>query len=326
MKKIIVILLACVLVLSACGSADRAAELMSDSVDYMPAPQAEMDFWADDSFEMEEMALFSMAPSEMAVGAAQRNVAEYGGTIVTEPVEQPQRSVTETRRIIRNGQVEMETYEFDMAISLLRNIPESVGGYVENSSLGAERGRGDGRRLFNIVMRVPVEQFDAVITQIEGLATVTGSRQWAQDVTDQFYDTQTRLNTLLIEEDRILSLIDRAESLAEILDLEQRLSAVRLQMGRYQSSLNALIQQTTYSTINVTLRELLEEDEEDEYIPVPPPTFGDRLGGAFASSWGGTLAVLQVVAVLVVGAAVPLGLLGLLAWIGYRIYRRYRTA
>ena len=244
---------------------------------------------------------------------------------MVETTEQRQ-SITQTRRIIREAHVDMETYDFDDAMNALRDVPTLFGGYIERSSLDTlmrtARHRETTRR-FRITLRVPVEKFDTALSYVEGLATVEISRQSAQDVTDQFYDMETRLETRLIEEDRILALIEEADTLREILDLEQRLSAVRLQIGRYQSSLNELTQQTTYSTINVTLWELQEDEEE---ILIAPLTFTQQLGEAFSTSLSGTGRALQEFAVFLAGAFVPLIILGALGYIIFKIFMRYRAA
>ena len=338
MKKTIAILVfGIIFVLAACGSNSNDAVAPSpmqaialDSVALMDAgsgdgawvmmPPPATESWAYSA----DTAVFG----EMAAVEVQRNIETETMEVAVQHMTDT-RGTTERRRVIRNAQIDMETYDFEDVMDSLRDIPQSVGGYIERSSMStSNRPTGVGQtsqRTFNIVMRVPEEQFDEIVRQIERLATVTTSRQSAQDVTDQFYDMQTRLDTLRIEEERLLYLIEQAETLSEILNLEQRLSAVRLQMGRYQSSLNNMIQQTTYSTINVVLWELLEDEEEEEEEYIAPPTFGDRIGGAFASSMNGTMWALQEFFVLFAGVVLPLVILGALGFGVYKAYRRYRS-
>jgi len=326
MKKILTILILGILFTVTACSGNDSAELtsMPAAAPAAGAPMPDMAFQTAEpwDFALDEASFYGNFESGNWVEMPQ--VAE-SPAVSPNPTATAnhQTPVTERRRIIRNANIDMETYDFDNAMNALRDIPLSVGGYIERSSMNSDAGRHGTARRFNITMRVPEAQFESVVRQIEQYATVTTSRQSAQDVTDQFYDMQARLDTLAIEEDRLLYLIEQATSISEILNLEQRLSSVRLQIGRYQSSLNTMIQQTTYSTIHVTLIELLEDEDA---APIAALTFGERMGGAFSSSVNGTIWALQEFIVLFAGAIIPLAIVGALAFAVYKVYRRYRSA
>ena len=218
------------------------------------------------------------------------------------------------RHIIQTASVELETEYFNEVVDQLRRIAPDVNGYISSEMLAATA-RPAPR--FTIVLRVPAATFDMVLSQVEALAYVRVRNQWAQDVTDQFYDMIGSLEIRQVEEERILALIDEAETVQELLALEQRLGNTRLVIERYLSQLNEMAGQIAYSTITVTLIDVSEV--EDTALA---PTMGERIGGAFGASIGGTVRAVQGVIVFMAGAIIPMTILGLAAFGAYKIARK----
>jgi hypothetical protein len=214
-------------------------------------------------------------------------------------------------------------YDFDFTVAALRDVAPNLGGFVERSNLGARTIRGEEVREFTITLRVPVDEFEIALRQIETLAQVVGATQQAQDITAQFYDMASRLETRRIEEERILMLIDQTERLNELLDLERRLGQVRLQIERYEGQLYNMAQRSAFSTINVMLREVLEAAEEivEEEEIILIVTLGDRIGSAFGGSVDGTSRFFQEMLIFLAAAIIPLTAIGLVVFAGIKMAR-----
>jgi len=215
------------------------------------------------------------------------------------------------RHVIQTADVVLHTEYFGEVETALRQLAPDVNGFVESAM-----STNHGQRRFTIVLRVPVASFETVLRQIEGLAYVRTLNQWAQDVTDQFYDMTGSYNIRRLEEERILALIQEAETVHELLALEQRLSNTRLSIERYLSQLNHMAGQIAYSTITVTVIDV-SEVPSDALVP----TLGERIGGAFGDSVGGTVRAVQNVVVFMAGAIVPLVLIGIVAVAIYLVIR-----
>ncbi|MDR0273128.1 MAG: DUF4349 domain-containing protein [Clostridiales bacterium] len=227
--------------------------------------------------------------------AMARATMSGGGAAVSweEVAEQTQ------RQIIQTATIEMETEEFEEVVAGLRALTNEDG-YIESEMLTTHR-----RKIFTIVMRVPAESFDEVRAQAEALATVRNTSQRAQDVSDQFHDLASNLETRRIEEERILALIDEARNVQDLLALETRLSNTRLSIETYLAQLNNMAGQIAFSTITVTLYDISE-------TPVAAaPGFGERIGGAFGDSWNGTVKFVQNIIIFLAAAIVPLSFLAL---------------
>jgi hypothetical protein len=220
----------------------------------------------------------------------------------------------EERHIIQSANLDLESEHFDATVTALRQIAPAVDGYIESEFLTAA-----GRPMFTIVLRVPTAQFSHVLRHIEALADVRSQNQWAEDVTDRFYDMAGSLATRRIEEERILTLITQATDIYELLSLESRLSNVRHAIQSYLSQLNHMAGQIAYSTIVVTL-----------YCSADPPviagaTLGERIGGAFGDSVDSTVNALQSIVIFFAGAIIPLVLIGLVVfalWLTVKAVRK----
>ena len=267
------LLLVFLLMLASCAQGDfepvRFAEAPAAAADAAPAPQA---------------ATPGYAPQVAA-----------GGQFID------QEQAPAQRLIIQTASVQLETESFDEAVNSLRNIPSAFGGYAQSERLFTAWG---GQRRFEITIRVPAIDFENALEQIDAVAPTRSFSVSAEDVTDRFYDMASRLETRLIEEERILALIDQTNTVRELMSLESRLAATRLQIARYQTSLTDLAGQIAYSTIHVHLF-----DMHEAYEIAAAATFGERIGGAFGSSIDGTIRAIQFVVVVLAGAIIPLAIL-----------------
>jgi len=201
------------------------------------------------------------------------------------------------RHIIQTAWVELETEYFDDVITSLRQLAPLSEGYVESEQLSGHRWR-----VFTITLRIPSPNFYTVLTHVEGLATTRNSSQQSEDVTDQFYDTNARLETRRIEENRLLALIQEAENVHDLLELERRLSNTRLHIETYATRLTNLAGRVAYSTIFVTVTDIVEE----EIIVAAGPTMGERIGGAFGESVDSIVSGFQSFVVFIAGAIIPI--------------------
>lgn len=100
------------------------------------------------------------------------------------------------------------------------------------------------------------------------------------DVTESYTDTEARLKTLRLQEERLLEILSKATQLTDVLELESRLSDVRYQIESYEATLRNFDSRISYSTLHITLQEVVEYS----IINSPPQTLGQRLSDGFKDS------------------------------------------
>jgi len=153
------------------------------------------------------------------------------------------------RQIISQGSMSVEVPDVSFAAARVRAIAEGVGGFVEQLS---SNGVGEFQQS-TLTVRVPQAEFFSVFEQIKALGEVQNENAGSEDVTERFIDLEARLKSAQREELSLLSLLDRAEKISEILIIEQELTRVRVELERLQGQLNFLERRVDLSTITVFL-------------------------------------------------------------------------
>jgi hypothetical protein len=228
-------------------------------------------------------------------------------------------------KIIKTGNVSLETDSFDSAVDELRFAAVNSGGFVENANIydinyDYYNRAANRSRVCSMTLRVPREQFDSVMTLVSGIGKLITSGQQSEDVTARYYDTARRLETKKVEEERVLEMISQATKIDDLLALEERLGQIHTDIELYQSQLINIDRMAAYSTINVTLTEVLTE----EYIIVSDD-LGGRLQLAFTRGVNATVIFFQNTLLFIAGVFIPLLFLAFLAIVGLVIFKRKKA-
>jgi len=215
--------------------------------------------------------------------------------------------------IIKSAFVELFTEDFDSDKTRLESLTRQMGGFIESSNIFNE----GNSRSFHVVLRVPAEHFSELKAQIEETGRLVSSSESIQNVTGEYHDTQGRLEIKRIEEERILEMIESAESVETILILEEQLGRVRTDIEIMQSWINNIDSLAAFSTITVNMTEGVIVRLFDD-----TGNFGQRLWYNFVASVGGTAAFFGNILVFLAGAVVPLALIAVLVFTGLYVGKK----
>jgi uncharacterized membrane-anchored protein len=168
------------------------------------------------------------------------------------------------------------------------------------------------------VLRVPAPRFAEALAALEELGRVRERRVSGQDVSEEFVDLQARVRNLERHEQQLLTFMDRATKVSDLLAIEQELARVRGEIEGLTGRLRVLGNQVELATIEVALR------QKPEKISTGFWDIGatvDRIRGAFLYT---VRQILQVVegAAVVISALVPVAVLVVVGWL---LVRRVRT-
>ena len=181
-------------------------------------------------------------------------------------------------KLIRRCTVELQTTEFDAAIHALYALVDAQGGYFENSSVyGGGYYNSNARRSGEYVVRIPAEQYQAFRASVGELGYVSFSNESTEDIGEQYYDTEARLKTLRTKQDRLLVLLEKAETMEDIITLESALGEVEYEIERYSSTLNRYDGLVNFATFHINVQEVIRVEEK----PGAADTLVDRMSGAF---------------------------------------------
>ncbi len=198
----------------------------------------------------------------------------YAEEEVEEPAAPSTEAIPGTRKIIYTSSFEMQTTAFDETVSALDGLCEAYGAYYEHSETYgyAERGNRNG----SFTIRVPFDQYQSFRHATGELGTVVSSSENNEDVSEKYYDTEARLASAKLREERLLDILSKAESLDNVLLLESELANVRYEIESLSGSLRKYDSLIEYSTIYVYIYEV----SRPVTVQTLPKTFGERLAQA----------------------------------------------
>ncbi|MDR2420508.1 MAG: DUF4349 domain-containing protein [Oscillospiraceae bacterium] len=199
---------------------------------------------------------FAMSAEAPAPGVA---YTEAGG-ISSAPVV-TRSAATLAEKIIYSASVYVESVEFEKALEALSRTIEECGAFIESSGVsGADYessfyGRNPYRSA-DYTIRVPRENFDRMLESFSGLGNVTHRSTSAENVTEQYMDTEARLKTYRIQEERLLAMLEKADAVTDMITIESSLSGVRYDIESLTSSLANMDNRVSYSSVYVNIREV----------------------------------------------------------------------
>lgn len=233
------------------------------------------------------------APATQAADGAGGSGNGAGGT-EAEQVGTP--GGQDGRKLVHTAELTVRVDSFEATESNLTAAVRNHGGYVGDATMRTEEYGNETYTEGTLVLRVPVENYQAFLSTVQGEGLVLRSNENVDDVTRQYVDLEARLENLRRQRDRLRDLYERANDTEEVLAVEDRLSEVQGEIERTEARLRTLQNQVTYATVTVHVRE-----ERPERTPFERTHWYDiGVVAAFLESIDGVVVALRA---LVVGTA-----------------------
>ena len=204
-------------------------------------------------------------------------VSEENGSSQAETVEKGE---TTGRKLIRNVDMDVETESFDALLASAQSQAEELGGYIESSSISnsSYASSTSAARSARLTARIPSEKLDGYLAGISKQSNVTRKSESTEDVTLQYVDLQSHKKALLAEQESLLSMMEQAESIEDIIAINEQLTDVRYQIESMESQLRSYDNRVDYSTVYLYI------DEVEVYTPVEEETTWERISAGFMDS------------------------------------------
>lgn len=257
---------------------------------YGVSEESAMDYSADSGE-------YLMADSTVAAGGV---TGSSGGT-----APKMAEGVTE-RKLIRTVTLTMRTDNYEADLQAIQQLVATAGGYEEYHYESGDTGSGDVRYV-EMTLRIPADQLDTFLGGVNGVGRVVNRSENTVDMTTQYSDNQTRLNTLNVKMTRLNELLAEAESIEDILAIETKITDTQYEIDILTGSQINIDRQVDMSTVHISLK----EDKASEITP--EMTFGQKLSRALKGSWEGfgeflrnalLFIIMALPAVITIGAVV----------------------
>lgn len=263
-------------VLSACGSSSGKGFASDNAASYESAGTTAYDSGGDYMFSNA-----AAAPAE--VYEEEYDVAETGNDVT-----QVQQDALADRKLIKTVNLNVETEQFDVLVPAIEQRVTALGGYIEDMSSYNRGGNYSADyigtkylRYANMTIRIPKDNLDTFLTVVAEQSNIISRSESVMDVTLQYVDLESHKKALIAEQDRLLELIEQAETVEDIITIEGRLSEVRYQLESMESQLRTFDNKINYSTVYLSI------DEVERYTPTETTTVWQRIGSGFMESLSG---------------------------------------
>lgn len=226
----------------------------------------------------ESAAEYSYETSDYAYDAAMP--AEATGSVDAETVSEST-AAKDSRKRITTVSIDAETQEYDAALDQVKSAVNAAGGYVEsqdNYSGSRYYSSYKDVRYSDQIIRVPSDKLESFLSAINTSFNVTNYSQSEEDVTLKYVDLESRISSLKEEQKRLDELMAQADTVEELIYIEDRATDVRYELESYASQLRTYDNKINYATVNLHLREVAKYTEPE------PETFGERIASGLAES------------------------------------------
>ena len=188
------------------------------------------------------------------------------------------------RQIIKTVSIQAETKSFDSAISSINDYVAEFGGYIESSEQSGVSLDFAGRyyeRYARYTLRIPAENLESFIGKVGGALNIVNNNGKRDDISAEYYDIVSRLETLEAEKEALQKMYEKAETIDYMLQVQQRLYDVIEEIEAYTTRLNYYKSQVAYSTVHLSVSEVIEYTD----IVEKPKSYGEELKATFVESW-----------------------------------------
>ncbi|MFZ6053268.1 DUF4349 domain-containing protein [Halocola ammonii] len=141
-----------------------------------------------------------------------------GAPLANVQPQKPEAQPETDRKLTKEGYVEFETGDLTAARETVMEAVKKHNGYVSSDQEFKQRGRIKNE----LVLRVPADNFVNLLSDAtQGVDKFDRKEIEVKDVTEEFLDVEARLKTKKELENRYLALLEKANNVSEILEIER---------------------------------------------------------------------------------------------------------
>jgi hypothetical protein len=191
----------------------------------------------------------SNKPTKTRVGLAPDNNAGEGSAHAANEKH-------DSQLIVYSARVTMGVYQVEQGLAAVENLARNMGGY-----LAQKHDR-------EITVRVPRARFQPTLVAIDKLGDVVHRDIQAEDVSDDYVDTEIRITNARAMQVRLRQLLERAP-VKEALDIEKELARITQELELLEGKMKVLKDRIAYSTITVAFEPRSASIQSRTRLPFP---------------------------------------------------------
>lgn len=159
-------------------------------------------------------------------------------------------TLSKNKKIIKDGSISIKVKDVEAAKKRMDAIVKTHEAYYENESFQ----NYEYRISYTLKVRVPSKKFESFLNASEHSDGEVMSKDInARDVTEEYVDSETRLNSKRLFRTRYNQLLGKASKVDDILAIEENIRGLQEEIESQEGHLKFLDDQVSYSTLDITL-------------------------------------------------------------------------
>ena len=160
------------------------------------------------------------------------------------------------RKISKNAQLEIKVKSLDDSMNFITQKTNSSSGYIVNSSSNTPNSDYEIKTA-NMSVRVPSDSLDEFLKEIKEYANETKHESiYTQDITEEYIDVKAKITSMESSEQRLKNLLDKTESVKEIVEVEKELSRLRAEIDSLKGRFKFLENSVVTSLVHIYIEEI----------------------------------------------------------------------
>ena len=207
-----------------------------------------------------------------------------GADIVEKPADITTSGTGDGSKVIKIATVTAETKEYEKSTEQLKALITSLGGHISNSSASENasyNSNGKPEKNAKYTLKIPSESFDSFLESLSDIFNIINLSTATEDVSESYFTLQARISTLEAKREGLVSMLKNVDVNTDFgtwKKINDELTDIDTQLNIYNEQLKTLEAKVAFSTVTLSVREVVEYTELDE------KTYGDEVADAFKGS------------------------------------------
>jgi hypothetical protein len=223
------------------------------------------------------------------------------------------------RKVIMSASLSLQTTNYDKSTTDLEGIVNQYGGFIQDSSTqGTGVNETDQPRTASYTVRVPSDKMYNFISDAGSVGELLSKSVKGDDISKDYYDTQTQLTTLKAEQQRVIAIMSKTTNMNDMLTAENRLSDIDNEINQLTGELQQWDSLVDLSTVTITINEVKQ-------ISVHQNGFGGQISAVFSESIGAlvtTFEVLLKIIIVILPFAIVFGGIALIIILIMKLFKK----
>ena len=210
-------------------------------------------------------------------------------------------------KLVYTGSMTIETLEYTETVKAIRERISSYKGIIQDQNewdgdkswYYTDGSTRTSNRTLSMTVRIPTESFESFMSDMEGTGKMTNRSENVENISRQYSDNAIEIEALEKQQERLLQMMDAANTVEEMILVEERLSEVQRDLNQKKSRRSGMDTDVRYSTIYLNVNEVQKYTPTDNQIHIDG--FWEKVQEAFEDSWINFVYFLQQLVLWLIG-------------------------